>query len=230
MSSESEELVVNCFDLDGTLYNLKGGSFTESPLSSDLGDQIQGFLDEEIPDSDIGEEEFWYAARKGYAGEISLAVERLLEIPREEYFERTWGELEPQNYVEETFSYQDLFNELTSETNVLVTSAPEVWAKSLLSELEIEKYFSAIRTGEPEPRKPSSETFEQPIERALDSRKPYTIYFIGDQPSDFPESIRWDANTANVYVGKESPEGVKYTIENVMEFLEVRNLENSCRY
>lgn len=212
---------VNVFDLDGTLYEMKGGSFQDSPLSSDVMRKANEFVAANTGE-DVSQKEFW-AQAESYGEDISRAAEDILGIPRKEYFEEVWGPLVPSAYITETFDYPNILDDDGNEINVIVTSAPQVWATSVIDCLGIKDFVSTFRTGEPEPRKPDPQCFVEPIDRAISRENVDRAYFIGDQLDDFPSSK--PANVIEffkIYIGDSRPGSVDYRIDDISELKEVK--------
>ena len=117
------------FDLDGTLYQYKGGpTFATSSFYADIKSNIYSFFEAnlDIPRSDIERE--YRRLKQKYEGHTSLAVEKEFGIDRYTYFERTWN-VSPEKYIEKNDDAHAVLSKLQGRAAIL-TEAPRVWAQA----------------------------------------------------------------------------------------------------
>jgi putative hydrolase of the HAD superfamily len=169
------------FDLDGTLYNfddLQGKVFYQSRFYSRIKENIYLFLEKRLAFSkeEITKElEF---ADKYYNSEYSLYFENKFNISRYDYFNFCF-DLDPEEFIKKNNELPKLFEELKGKALIL-TAAPEKWAKKALNYLDILEYLDInIITGEPNIRKPNPEVFKQALD--ILKSKPSDTLSIGDQ-------------------------------------------------
>lgn len=169
------------FDLDGTLYKFRGDedTFAQTQFYSDLKQHICDYISHNQTVTKHQAEDILENINTKYAGELSIGFEKEYGIDRYEYFRRTWGELQPENYVSsDTQLTQELEN--FRGNILLLTAAPRIWAERVLNHLGIQELFEdLIISGEPDIRKPDPAVFQQA--KTLLGVEYECITSIGDQ-------------------------------------------------
>lgn len=150
MRKENYEKVI--LDLDGTMYRFalvdpQGESgFKNSILRKKVHENsknIMGLLGIYNPSAELER------ATNDSVG-ISRYLERAYGISRQDYFDQAWN-IEPEGIVErypELYETISVFSDLSGNDLVLLTAAPRVWAKNVLSYLGVEQCFRQLITGE----------------------------------------------------------------------------------
>ena len=206
------------FDLDGTLYNfddLQGKKFYQSMFYSRIKENIYLFLEKKLNysyEAITNELEF---ADKHYNSEYSLYFENKFKISRYDYFNFCF-DLNPGEFIKKNSELPKLFEEIKGNALIL-TAAPEKWARKALDYLELTSYVGDLLiTGEPNIRKPNPLAFQN----ALDLLKslPNETISIGDQEnSDIIPAKSLGIKTA--IIGKSNI--VDYELENVNEMIKL---------
>lgn len=164
------------FDLDGTLYQLDGknngypGSTLEKQVNKNI---LQYIRNRELCAEKIAKKIFNQAIVDPVGA--SQYLSNRYEITRSEYFNIVW-DINPQNIVKNyNLAQKTISNINPNIILILLTSAPEIWTKRVLSFLSINDKFEKIITGE-------KFKFKYEVFQEL-SRKyqPNNITSIGDQ-------------------------------------------------
>lgn len=149
------------FDMDGTLYQFNNSpSFKGSRFEAAIKERVYALFMERYKLSQL--EAVWEYERikQKYNGEISHGVEGEWGLDRYEYFETVW-KFDPSEYINRDTGLSAILEPLKGRA-ALLTSAPSMWAKSVLSHLGVEAVFgSSVYTGEPELRKPNPLIFQK---------------------------------------------------------------------
>lgn len=168
------------FDLDGTLYQNSEPNykFENSKFYSDVKENVYALLQKELnitKEKAISEFE---RIKTESNDKTSLYIEQNYNIPRKEYFNRTWN-LEPENYLQKNKSAKKIFEKIGARSYIL-TQAPEIWARKVLKFLNISEHVGAkMTTGEQDLRKPDPKVFQNIADYfKVPNEK---VYSIGDQ-------------------------------------------------
>lgn len=169
------------FDLDGTLYLLRGGSFNKSPLKRTVIRNAENFISDKLLVNKAEVKKILKNIIKEYGEDISIGLEKKFHINRYEYFDTVWN-IPARGIVQKQ---KNLRKSLLNIRNrgyelVLVSDAPIVWIANVLKELEISDIFvNKIFSGEGNKRKGFGNIF------SLISRKlkilPKNCVVVGDQ-------------------------------------------------
>lgn len=202
------------FDMDGTLYNLDCENFLNSPIYRDLKkNNLRLLMDYGIPEPDcaIRYQEIF----KNYDGELSLGFEKEFGLDRYEYFATAWN-LDAGDYMKKNPDLLELFSKLQGRISVL-TSAPRVWAESVLKHLGIYEYVKdSLFTGEGDLRKPNPEIFRYVVDKM--DFIPEETYSIGDQEySDILPAK--EAGLKTIIIGKS--EQADFEADSITEVIEI---------
>lgn len=164
------------FDMDGTLYQLDGqnngysGSSLENKVNKNI---IQFIIERELCSIDNAQEIFNQAISDPVGA--SQYLSNRYQITRTEYFNTVWN-IDPKDIVKNYNYAREIIPNINPKTKlILLTSSPEIWAKKVLSFLNINQKFEEIITGEN--YKTKSEVFEKFSKLYLNSN----ITTIGDQ-------------------------------------------------
>ena len=168
------------FDLDGTLYRLRGGSYLKSPLRRAILRQAEAFIVRRLKLSPAAAKKVLNAIQKEYGEDISIALEKKYGIDRFDYFETVWN-LSAQGLVQKSPLIRPLLLQLRKKYRLaLVSEAPRVWIKRVLKELEILDIFqNNIFSGEGSNRKGFGNAFSKIAK--IFKVKPTDCITVGDQ-------------------------------------------------
>lgn len=185
----------------------------ESRCYEDIRENVYRFFTEELKISREQAIQTYEKIKDNFKGEVSLGVEKTFGIDRYRYFAATWN-LEPKKYLKPNGDLVPMMEQVCGRAAVL-TSAPFVWARKVLSFLGIDKYFGdSVFTGEGDIRKPNPEAFRKVL-RFLNC-PPEQVFSIGDQEqTDILPAKTLGMKT--IIVGSESTVA-DYSIKNIDDF------------
>lgn len=168
------------FDLDGTLYKIRGGSFRDSGFYQEILRNAVFFIQERLGKTQEEARQILEYIKRRYGEDISLAVEQEYGINRYEYFDKVWN-LPADIYLEPNPLVCGILSKLSQKYDLLVMSdAPKVWVMKALNLLGIADFFNGrIHTGESDIRKGLGNAFENILVRY--NVKPEQCISIGDQ-------------------------------------------------
>lgn len=154
----SEKLDAAIFDMDGTLYRFKnGGTFTTSGLGAQVKSNVMDFIGTSLSLGRDDAEKVYRDIRTSYDENISLGLEYEYGIDRYDYFNSTW-DIDPEPIIDFDPRITKTLRNLSTRA-VLLTSAPQVWSKKVLRQMNVEDAFEEIYTGEADIRKPNPAIF-----------------------------------------------------------------------
>jgi len=168
------------FDLDGTLYKLRGGSYNKSPLKKKVLVNAQNFVALKLSKNKTEAKNIINLIQKKYGEQISIGLEKEFGINRYDYFNTVW-DIPAKGIVRRTKNLRGLLLSLKKECRlVIVSDAPLVWIKNVLKELGIEDIFQGmVFSGEGDRRKEFDNIFYY-ISKTL-KISPLDCIVIGDQ-------------------------------------------------
>lgn len=136
------------FDLDGTLYDFWGASFSGSKLGIEV--KRQYFL--KIEQHQLGDPDHTYREMIDTELETGVWISQQLAdklwTTRWNILQIIWWEISPNDIIENIVSTQKIIPILKEEGKslFLVTAAPRVWAVKALEFIAIKHYFDEILT------------------------------------------------------------------------------------
>lgn len=167
------------FDLDGTLYQLDGekDGFKRSSLDRKVRQNALSFIcDKEGCNAEVARG-IYDEGVKNEVG-LSLFLAKRYGIKRKDFFDIVW-KINPKdlikNYETASVIIPLLKKSKLNTKIVLLTSAPSVWAKSVLKLIGIEKCFENIYTGE------QYDTKREIFEMLSIRYNPDNVISVGDQ-------------------------------------------------
>lgn len=168
------------FDLDGTLYELRGGSYKKSPLRRAVLKNAQNYIAAKLAKSKAEARRILNAVQKRYGEQISIGLEKELGFDRYDYFNAVW-DIPARGIVAKAPGLRKTLLALEKTRNLaLVSDAPRVWIGNVLRELRIEDLFrNSIFSGEGNRRKGFGNAFST-VSRVLKVR-PRNCVVVGDQ-------------------------------------------------
>lgn len=148
------------FDLDGTLYKLRGDSYNKSSLKKKVLVNAQNFIALKLSKNKTAAENILNLIQKKYGEQISVGLEKEFGVNRYDYFDTVWN-IPVKGIVRGTEDLRGVLLSLKKEYRlVIVSDAPLVWIKNVLKELGIEDIFRGrIFSGESDRRKGFKNTF-----------------------------------------------------------------------
>lgn len=168
------------FDLDGTLYQFKGGSFNRSTLKKKIIKNARKFIADQLQINNLKAGLILKNIMRTYKEEISLGLEKKYGLNRFKYFNTVWN-IPAENIVEYNYQTRALLN-LLQKKNILllISDAPKIWIQNVIKVLKIENIFKdKIFSGESDIRKGFKNAFETIIKKMKTA--PNNCIVIGDQ-------------------------------------------------
>lgn len=168
------------FDLDGTLYELRGGSFKKSPLQRSVLNNARNFIAEKLSKSKPDARRILSTIQKKYGEKISIGLEREFSLNRYNYFNTVWN-IPARGIVNKEPGLRKTLLTLKKTYNLaLVSDAPRVWIASVLKELRVQDLFrNNIFSGEGNRRKEFDNAFLSVIQTL--KTRPCNCIAVGDQ-------------------------------------------------
>ena len=170
------------FDMDGTLYELRGGSYRKSPLRRSVLNNAQKYIAIKLSQSTSSAQRILKNIQKRYGEQISIGLEKEFKIDRHDYFNTVW-DIPARGIVKKARNSRKTLLALREKYKLaLVSDAPRAWINNVLRELLIQDIFrNNIFSGEGTRRKGFGNAFSS-IARSLKTR-PYNCIAVGDQES-----------------------------------------------
>jgi len=168
------------FDLDGTLYQLRGGSYGRSLLRQAVLYNAQKFIACHLNITQTKAGKILNTLQKKYGEDISIALEKEYAINRNDYFKIVWN-IPAKGIIKIGFNAQFMLRSLKKKCKIiLVSEAPLIWIIHVLQELKIQNFFrGSIFSGEGDNRKRSGNVFKQVMEKF--NMRPVDCISVGDQ-------------------------------------------------
>ena len=142
------------FDLDGTLYELRGGSYKKSPLRRSVIVNAQKYIATKLSQSALGAQQILKNIQKQYGEQISIGLEKEFGIDRYDYFNVVWN-IPVRNIVKKESGLRKILLSLRKIYDLaIISDAPQIWIDNVLNELQIQDLFrNTIFSGEGNLRK-----------------------------------------------------------------------------
>lgn len=169
------------FDMDGTLYAFRGGSFKKSGIHKKILHNASLYIASHLAIPKKDADTILGKIVKKYGEDISIGLEKEYNLPRNDYFETTW-DIDPKKFVKPDARLKRTLSALSRAKFAffLVSDAPHVWIEAVLNELGITRYFqNRIFSGEGNKRKGFGNAFRNVIKQR--SLNPKSCIAIGDQ-------------------------------------------------
>lgn len=215
------------FDLDGTLYELKGGSFIKSGIYDEMIQNTILFISRSLGITQQQATDRLTSIRKIYGNEISMGIEGLLGLNRLEYFNFAW-DIDPRKYVQYKPRLAEMLSSLSQDYQLIVlTDAPRVWAKNVLAFLGLTDMFKDnVYTGESDIRKSNGTAHSQLINK-LDL-KGENCFFVGDEvKNDLLPAKVLGITTVLVSTIETNHPSVDHQISNILQLVDISFLNPS---
>ncbi|KKR05279.1 MAG: hypothetical protein UT32_C0021G0007 [Parcubacteria group bacterium GW2011_GWC2_39_14] len=168
------------FDLDGTLYKLRGGSYSKSPLKKKVISNVKKYISVNLSCGLVKARNILKKIQREYGEEISIGLEKEFGLDRYNYFNTVWN-ISAHGLVRKTRSLRVTLLKLKRQYRLVILSdAPKIWIHNVLIELQIIDIFkNAIFSGEGDLRKGSENAFSNIVK--LLKVKPRDCIAVGDQ-------------------------------------------------
>ncbi len=168
------------FDLDGTLYRFRNGSFSGSGLQKIILRNALKFIRKKLKKTKKEAEKILDDIKNKYGEDISIAIEKEYGILRREYFDFVWN-VDAHQIIEGEENTKKILKKLNKKYEfLLVSDGAYVWIQNALKELGVENLFEGkILSGDGNKRKSLGNRFTEISERY--SFLPKNIVVVGDQ-------------------------------------------------
>lgn len=142
------------FDLDGTLYRMKGGSFPNSKLRQKVLKNAIIYIKKKLKIRKSEAENILKKIASEYGENISIALEKKYGLDRYDYFNYVWN-INPESYIKKSQNIENILIRLNKDYEFLLMSdSPKIWITNTLKALGIETFFKGkILSGEGDKRK-----------------------------------------------------------------------------
>ncbi|MFA5154982.1 MAG: HAD family hydrolase [Patescibacteria group bacterium] len=178
----SDKCTTIIFDLDGTLYKLRGGSYSQSPLKRYVLKNAAAYLAARLAKSKPEAARILRGILKKYKEEISIGVEKEFKLDRHDYFRTVWNIPARLVVSKERNLRRSLLALSKCYRLIIISDAPLVWIKNVLIELGVYDIFRGrIFSGESDNRKGFQSAFPYIIKSL--KLKPRDCISVGDQES-----------------------------------------------
>lgn len=207
------------FDMDGTLYKFKNGSFRGSGVYREMITNTIDYISEQLNISRAESERQLGIIRKKYLDEISTGLVKELSMERYAYFNFAWN-IDPNKYVGYDSEVIEIIKILSEKYQLIIlTDAPKVWALNVLDHIGIREYFTNIYTGEEEVRKSTGGAHQRLID--LLRIDPRMCIFVGDEAENDLEPAK-DLGMETILISEEKLISCKHNqIKDLKEILQV---------
>ena len=180
ITNENEKNKLIIFDLDGTLYKLKGGSFANSKLYKKILQNAVEYIQKNLNISRREAQKTLIKIKNKHGENISVALESEFGLDRYNYFKEVWN-IDPEKYIEKYANLEDVLTKLSKEYKfILMSDAPKVWIENVLKELNVKDFFEDnILSGEGKKRKIYGNRFDGLLSK--NNLDPKNVLVVGDQ-------------------------------------------------
>jgi len=205
------------FDLDGTLYQFKGGSFKKSGIYEKILKNTEKYIEKTLKKSKHEAGLILQDILKEYGDRISIGLEEKFRIDRYDYFNKVW-DIPARQFIKSNSAFlRDTLQRVNKDFDfVLVSDAPRVWMNKVLKELKLDDIFNdRIFSGEGNVRKEFFNAFNS-IKKVFNARAKECIV-VGDQEeTDIAPAKKSGMKT--IFVNKKLKSSIAdYTIQNILE-------------
>ena len=201
------------FDLDGTLYKFKNGSFINSGLQKKVLKNALSYIQKKLKQSKSQAKNTLKIIQEEYGEDISIALEEKYGCSRQDYFDEVWN-ISAKGIITGDKSIKNILLDLAKKNKLLLVSdGAKVWVKNALEELNIKNIFEEnILSGDGEKRKSLGNRFGEIPRRYNFSAK--DIVVIGDQEkTDIIPAKK--AGFKTVFIGKKQSKFADANINNI---------------
>lgn len=206
-------------DMDGTLYQFRGGSFRSSGLYEVVRKNVIIHISNKLNKPDVESREILNSIVEKYGDSISTGLEKDFGLDRYDYFNFVWN-IDALNFVAFDPKLKKLLINLKKSYNlVLLSDAPRIWIDKVLDCFGITDIFEKqIFSGGGDIRKEFGNGFDRRIE--IIGIKPTECISVGDQEhTDILPAKKLGMTT--IFVGKNKSETADYSIKNIFQLKKI---------
>jgi len=221
------------FDMDGTLYEYEGASFRQSGAYQEILKNATLFIAKKLGKTLAESEIVLKGIQERWGEQISLALEKEFQISREEYFNTVW-DIPAEKYIKPNVELKPFLEKLKQKYQLAVlTDAPIVWVKNVLTALGVEQVFDDnIFDGTGNARKGNGAAFERVLSKF--QLEPKECVMVGDQDNIDIEPAHL-MGLFTVYINKNGQKSrqANFSIKSIFELpnvLEIKHEEILKRY
>lgn len=223
MTKNTKKRKVIVFDLDGTFYALRGGSYKKSTLRRSVLRNARQYIESKLSCDKKEALRILRGIQKKYGEQISIGLEKEFGIDRYDYFNTVW-DIPARGIVKKSRQLAEMFSALQKQYRfALVSDAPRVWIDNVLAELGIQSFFhGSIFSGEGNRRKGFGNAFRN-IVKTLKTN-PKNCIAVGDQEeTDILPAKK--AGMRTILVSRRNKQtAADFQIKNLAEILRIHNL------
>lgn len=223
MAVENKPNKLLIFDMDGTLYNFKQGSFGKSDLKREVLLRAKAFIKTRLKNTDGEADKILKEILSEYGEHISVGLEKKYGINRIDYFNSVWN-INTKDLVKPAPNLRSFLSRLIDEGYyiVIVSDAPRVWITNVLRYLKIADLFDGkIFSGESDNRKAFKNIFNNLMRRL--NFQPKDTIVVGDQEKTDIIPAK-EAGTLAVFVNNQKESKfADYSIKSVLDLKKVLN-------
>lgn len=205
------------FDLDGTLYRFREGSFKRSRLRRAILKRAEDYIATKLNISGREAGEVLKKITAEWKEHISISLEKRYGLSRYEYFNTVWN-LPAKPFIKKDSFLLGVLRELAKRYDfALVSDAPLVWIRNVLKELRVGSFFKGrVFSGESDVRKAFGNAI-QIVAKKLKKNSRQCIV-VGDQEeTDIIPAKRYGATTVLVSVRPRKFSKADYVIRGINE-------------
>lgn len=169
------------FDMDGTLYNFKEGSFRDSAFRKKVLSNVKEFIKNRLQKTNEEVDLLLLEIEKEYGENISIALENKFNIDRYDFFNIVW-DIPAKQYIHKCPELRALLEMFKTKFDfLLISDSPRIWIDHVLKELSINDLFENdnIYSGEGNLRKIFNNIFQVILKKY--QVNPENCISIGDQ-------------------------------------------------
>lgn len=211
------ELII--FDMDGVMYKFDGSGTDNAilltPFYREIAQRGTAFIAEKLSVSKITAEMIREEVFQKYAGSVSIGLEKDYGINKVEYFAGAW-DIDAARYINPDKKLRDFISNLSCKKAIL-TSAPHIWAKRALKQLNIYDLFDGLWFGDGDSKKPCKDAYTQILDAF--GVKPEDTIMVEDEPRYLKPAKELGVGT--VLIGSVKEPWIDYNIREIYELREL---------
>ncbi len=175
---KKDKLII--FDLDGTLYKFKDGTFVSSGLQKQVLKNAIKYIQFKLKKTKKEAQKILNDIVQNYGEDISIAMEEKYNCTRRDYFDFVW-DIDAKNIITGSQDMSKILRKLDREYKLaLISDGAFIWIQNALIELNLIEFFEGnIFSGDGQKRKSLKNRFND-IPKQY-SVLPKNIISIGDQ-------------------------------------------------
>ncbi len=221
MEKNNRRLII--FDMDGTLYSFKEGSFNKSGLRKKILNNAKLYITKNLYKSKEEAKVILEYIEKKYGEDISIALEKEFGIDKNNYFNIVWNIPAKGIVAKNSRLRKFLLGLKTKYSCAIVSDAPIIWINNVLKELNIKDIFKDnIYSGEGKIRKKFGNSF-QFVASEL-KFNPKNCIVVGDQEDTDVIQAKKNGMTAVLVSDKKRLTKADYIINNIFELKNILKL------